>query len=518
MIFRSRLRYLVIISLCIRIFVAYVTELNNDEAYYYTYALHLQWNYFDHPPGVAILIKFTTLNLLFTNEVFVRLGAIICAAAGTWLSYKTGNYIRNERTGFYAAVLYNTSIYSSIIAGTFILPDSPQIVFWLAALFVMIKIINHQNSTRVPLKYWLLFGLFTGICILCKVHGIFLWIGLGLYILIYKRKLFLESGFYLSFIITLILVSPIFFWNLYNHFITYTYHSGRITVHAFSLHITSFLQAVFGQILYNNPINVFLIAAAIFSGRNKRILQNNVQNILVLTGLPIIVIVSAISLFNNILPHWSGPGFVTLTFIAAAYLDKTVASDFIKLPQILRNSLLLALCVVIIALALILFYPGTIGSKNKPRYGSGDFTLDVSGWKKFGVHYKDWMQQQPDRNTLQHLKIVCNKWFPAAHIAYYLASPAQTQIIGVGNLKDLHNFAWLNHSETDLKKGENALCIVPSNYNEDVKTVYGNTFTSIIKLHIFFEERNGKLTRYFTLFLLENYTGNDEVHNMKISF
>ena len=118
--FRRSLWYLIIASLCIRLLIAYITELGNDEVYYYTYALHLQWNYFDHPPGVALLILLSTLNLWLTNELFVRLGAILCAAAGTWLSYKTGTLIRNERTGFYAAVLYNTSIYASIIAGTFI--------------------------------------------------------------------------------------------------------------------------------------------------------------------------------------------------------------------------------------------------------------------------------------------------------------------------------------------------------------------------------------------------------------
>src|SRR5947209_3867599 len=115
MTIRNRLFWLIIASLCLRIIVAYTTELTNEEVYYYTYALHLQWNYFDHPSGVAVLIRLSTLNLLFKNELFIRLGAIVCAATGTWLSYKTGKLIANERTGFYAAVLYNTSIYSSII-------------------------------------------------------------------------------------------------------------------------------------------------------------------------------------------------------------------------------------------------------------------------------------------------------------------------------------------------------------------------------------------------------------------
>lgn len=515
MAFRNRLLYLIIVSLCVRIFVAYITELTNDEVYYYTYALHLQWNYFDHPPGVAVLIRLSTFNLWFRNELFVRLGAIICAATGTWLSYKTGKLIRNERTGFYAAVLYNASIYSGIIAGTFILPDSPQIIFWLAALFVMIKIVvAHENNKRITIINWFLFGVLSGICILCKVHGIFLWLGLGLYILFYNREMFLQTGIYLSFFLTMLLISPIFFWNINNHFITYTYHSNRIAVHSFTINAGSFIQAFFGQIFYNNPINVFIILKGIFLLKSKQPVKPAIQRLLLLTGLPVIIIVLLISLFNDVLPHWSGPGFVTLSFMAAAYLDKTIEINLVKLPIILKSSLLFILFVVIIAVGLILFYPGTIGSKNKNNYGSGDFTLDMSGWKNFEDQYRQWLQQQSDSNEIKNLKFVCNKWFPAAHIEYYIASPMQTRVIGVGNLNDLHNFAWLNHSGIDLKKGENALCLVPSNYNEDVKAVYGNTFSSITKLHIFSAKRNGKTSRFFTLFLLKNYAGNDEVHTM----
>src|SRR4051794_32811307 len=115
---KSKVAWLILLSAVIRIFIATSTELGNDEAYYYTYALHLQSNYFDHPPGVAWLIRLTTLNLLFTSELFIRLGAIIFASGGTWVCYKTGILFRNERVGLYAAVLYNASIYSSIIAGT----------------------------------------------------------------------------------------------------------------------------------------------------------------------------------------------------------------------------------------------------------------------------------------------------------------------------------------------------------------------------------------------------------------
>ena len=111
---------------------------------------------------------------------------------------------------------------------------------------------------------------------------------------------------------------------------------------------------------------------------------------------------------------------------------------------------------------------------------------------------------------------MCNKWFPAAHIEYYIARPAHTQVVGVGNLDDVHNFAWLNKARADLRKGENAICIVPSNYSTDMETSYNNLFSSITKLHTFTAQRNGKVTRYFTVYLLKNYHASDEAHTVTI--
>ena len=498
--------------------MAFFTELTNDEVYYYTYALHLQCNYFDHPPGVAVLIRLSTLNLLFTNELFIRAGAIVCAVIGTWLSYTIGIKIRNERTGFYAAVLYNTSIYSSLIAGVFILPDSPQIICWLASLLVLINIITEFENNKKPRPvHWLLFGVFSGICILCKVHGIFLWIGLGLYILFYKRQMLSISWLYISFIITMLLVTPIIFWNMHNNFVTYTYHSNRVAVHSLQLNTKSFLQATIGQLFYYNPINVWLIIRSVFFLRKERLFNSSIERILLFTGLPLIIIVSFISIFDTVLPHWSGPGFVTLSFTAAAYLDKKVSQDQFSFPVILKSSVILIVAVIAAGLSILFFYPGTFGSKKINNYGSGDFTLDMSGWKNFQSEYISWIKQQPDSSGIKQLKIVCNKWFPAAHIEYYIAHPTHTEVVGVGALNDLHNFAWLNHTGRDLKKGEDALCIVPSNYTIDMQIVYGNYFASIKPIHVFTEERGGKTSRFFTLFLLKNYKATDAVHTINIT-
>src|SRR5450755_4909478 len=161
--------------------MASTLELGNAEAYYWAYSLHIQWNYFDHPPIVAWLIRLTTVNLLIHNELFVRIGAIISSAICTWLIFKIGAVINNLQTGWFAALLYTSSIYCSIASGTFILPDSPQMVFWLSSVLILVKI-SHLNTYDPKSTFlWCLFGLMTGLCIMSKVHGVFIWFGVALY-------------------------------------------------------------------------------------------------------------------------------------------------------------------------------------------------------------------------------------------------------------------------------------------------------------------------------------------------
>jgi len=149
---------LIIIATLLRMVVAASLELGNDEVYYQAYALHLQWNYFDHPPLVALLIRLSTFNLFFQHEFFIRLGPMICAAAGTWLIFKTGTLLRNQRTGWIAAILYNTSFYTSVIAGTFILPDSPHVLFWLLSMYLMIRILQKKQNRKFTYPFFYIIG------------------------------------------------------------------------------------------------------------------------------------------------------------------------------------------------------------------------------------------------------------------------------------------------------------------------------------------------------------------------
>lgn len=509
-----RLVQLIVAATVLRMLVAASLEFGNDEVYYFLYALDLQPNYFDHPPGVAWLIRLSTLNLWLTDEFFVRLGAIACSAAGTALVYRLGTVLKNEQTGWYAALLYTSNLYTSLIAGAFIIPDSPQVVAWLASVLVMHEIVSTPADQQVNLRLWLKFGLLVGFTILCKVHGVFLWASLGLYVLLFQRKRLAEPGLYAGAVVTAIVISPILIWNIQNDFLTYRFHSGRVDLQESWIHLDSFFQAIGGQLLYSNPVNGALLLIAVWKIKTMNYLSKDSLRFVLLNGIPLVAVVTFMSLFNSMLPHWSGPAMMILSLLVAAYLDeKSQTSDVGLEPKVLKWSLYLVGGLMVLMLLLVQLFPGTLGNHNKKRFGEDDFTLDLSGWSRFSKEFRVWLEAEEKAGRVPAgLPIVANKWFPGSHIEYYVARPIDRPVIGIGWVVDIHQYAFLNQERPLLKAGDNALCIVPSNYPVNLDQSYYHQFTSIDAQKIFYGYRNGRMTRYFTVYLMKGYNGSDEAH------
>ena len=101
--YKKFLLFLVIISFVIRAFLASILELTNDEVNYWLYALYPSLSHFDHPPMVGFFIQFTTANLMFDKEFFLRLSSVILGGFNTWLIFLIGKKLKDEAAGFFAA-------------------------------------------------------------------------------------------------------------------------------------------------------------------------------------------------------------------------------------------------------------------------------------------------------------------------------------------------------------------------------------------------------------------------------
>jgi Dolichyl-phosphate-mannose-protein mannosyltransferase len=488
----------------VRLIVAASIGLGNDEVYYVSYAQYLQWNYFDHPPMVALWIRFSTLNLTVQQyELFVRLGAVLSAAGCTWVFYKTATMLHSAKAGWMVALLYTGSVYASIIAGTFILPDSPQMLFWCWALYLATKILLSNGKGNAN---WLLFGVAAGLCVMSKIHGCFLWFGLGLYVIIYKRAWLKLPQLYLSVLITLLIVSPIFIWNWQYDFITWRYHSQRVSVEQFSFNKDGFLRELMGQLLYNNPFNVFIVVAVVIGFKRKKQAVSAPLKLYLLIGLPMIFLLLAVAAFRDTLPHWSGPAWCTLLLPAAVWMAQLDEKLFTKRFRLVKLGIILQLAVIAAGVWVVNFYPGTMGStKAAATMGDGDATLDMHGWRSFAASFDSVRRVDIALGKMKSdAGIVCNKWFPAAHIDYYVTQYKTPMVTGIGNLNDLHHYQWLNSMRDTVQRGSDAWCIVPSNNNFNVEAHYSSFFIGIEAVAIIPAYRNNKITRYFTIYRLRN--------------
>lgn len=496
--YQKKVWQLIAITVIVKIILSYFIELGNDEVYYYTYAVQPDWNHFDHPPMVGWLIRCTTLNLHWVSTLSMRLGAIMSSALAMLVIFKTGVMLKNERAGYLSALLYALSIYTSIIAGFFILPDSPQLLFYTLSIYFMVKYVTQPHSFN--LLYWILLGLCIGLATLSKVHGLFLWAGFGAYLLFHQRKSLKQPALYTAILVTLFCLVPIVYWNIQNDFITYRYHSSRVV--AAGIHWDDFFQQIIGEILYQNPLVylAILIPLIQFKKLKGNYEKKGVLLLLLWLSLPLIFTFWALSLFNSTLPHWTGPGFIGLILIAGIYWS---TYSIKSIPTLFQLAVGFVVALIFGFLLLVYVFPKQLGSAKSENLGEYNPINDVTGWTQCKAEFKQLLDQDVQLGKMSiHSPILTHKWFPGGHILFYISDPLKRPLIGVGNLTDLHKFAWLNKNLPPLQIGENAYTIIPSNLPADPAILYGAYFEKIELAKVIPIQSKGVLLRNFYVYRL----------------
>jgi 4-amino-4-deoxy-L-arabinose transferase-like glycosyltransferase len=500
--------WLIGIAIIVKIALSFLLELGNDEVYYYTYAVQPDWNHFDHPPMVGWMIQLSTLNLNWVSTLSMRLGSILAAAIATWIVFSTGALIHNERAGWIAALLYTCSIYTSIIAGLFIMPDSPQLLFFTGSIYLMTKWVVKPHLFTKP--NWLLLGALIGLATLSKVHGLYLWAGFGGYILMHRIKTLKQPFLYIGALVTICAVLPILYWNIDNEFITYKFHSKRV-LHS-GIQVASFFQQIIGELLYQNPLVYFSCLIPLIQFKKlKAIFQKqhsfpykeaSVLALLLWLSLPLIFLFWGIALFNPTLPHWTGPGFIALFLLAGVYWSE--ASQKL-IPKLIQWALGFFVVLVIGFIGLVHVSPVQLGSKSPENLGEYNPINDVTGWTQFSAEFKRLVQKDDSINEMQaNAPILLSKWFPAGHILFYTARPIQKQVIAIGAIEDVHKFAWLNQAQPGLQIGQDAYFIQPSNIPFDPTNLILPYFEKMGKLDTIQIKQRGLLLRNFYVYRFKN--------------
>ena len=503
--------WLLVISAVVRGVLAAWMEFGNDEVYYWTYALYPDWSHFDHPPMVGWVIQLFSLNLLFDSEFFIRLASVVIMTANTYIIFRIGKELKDATTGLYAALLYTASIYAFVITGIFIMPDTPLMLFWLLAVWTAIKYFlvkvpepvegptDSETVLRQAQQPWLLifFGLFTGLAMLSKYSGVFLWVGMGLYILVFNRKQLKNPYLYLSLLISAICCIPILYWNIKYNFASLSFHGERVGGGA--LNFSTFGTELAGEFFYNNPVNFVLAIFAVVAVFKKRLnLEKSAQRLILCIALPMIALFWVFSLTRPTLPHWNAPTYVLLILLSAAYLKDKHET----LPQSIITALSVLLITLVVGVAEIKTGFISLDKHTEPeQIGRDDFTVDMYGWRQLGEKFADFRDQKIAEGVMNEEDgIVANQWFPLANLDYYVARPLGLRVMGLGWPAFLHKYLWINDERGGFHLGENYWFLSDSRYPKDPKTTYQWYFKEIELVGVIEIDRCGKPAKNFFVY------------------
>src|SRR4051812_10795362 len=150
---------IVTVAALVRVIFAAMIPVFPDETYYWDWSRQLAPGYFDHPGGIALLIRVGATILspfgLGVSSLAVRLGAIVSG----WIAAMATVAIARRLAGTEAAL--TCAIVSRVLpraaAGLILAtPDAPLLAATAIGLYCVIRALESQVSSSASLGWWVL--------------------------------------------------------------------------------------------------------------------------------------------------------------------------------------------------------------------------------------------------------------------------------------------------------------------------------------------------------------------------
>ncbi|MBZ4421006.1 glycosyltransferase family 39 protein [Myxococcus sp. RHSTA-1-4] len=164
------------------------TDVYFDTAYYWQWARHLDWGYYDHPPMVAWLIA----------ALGPRGTSLLCGAGTVAAVWGLARDVYGSREAAWRAAALWSAVPASMVAGVWATPDSPLLLFWTLALWALWR------------ERWVWAGLACGLALLSKYPAVLLGL---IFLLAAARARRLPRGAWLTAVLAALCFVPVVLWN-----------------------------------------------------------------------------------------------------------------------------------------------------------------------------------------------------------------------------------------------------------------------------------------------------------------
>lgn len=276
-----------------------LTELQDDEAYYWVFSRYLDWGYFDHPPMTALLVK--AGYAVFPNELGVRFFPLVLNV----LSLAIIQQLTEKKNPF---LFYAITLSMAIIQlmGFVAVPDIPLIFFTALFFWCYKKFAVVQSMLNT-----FLLGLSIAFLLYSKYHAVLI----VFFTLISNLKLFTKYQLYIAGIFSLLLFAPHLWWQYQHDWVSFRYHLFESNVNAYKFSFTT--DYVFGQLLLAGPVAGFILLPAALLYKPVTATERALRFTMI--GIYCFFLLS--SFRGKVEGNWTSPALASVIILAHQYLN-----------------------------------------------------------------------------------------------------------------------------------------------------------------------------------------------------
>jgi Dolichyl-phosphate-mannose-protein mannosyltransferase len=302
---------MILALVALRLGAAAWTPLTFDEAYYWMWSKHLAGGYYDHPPGVAAVIRLGTM-IAGDTELGVRLVSILLALPMSWAVYRTAAMLfGGVRVAATATMLLNVTLMAAV--GTLIVtPDAPLLVASSFVLFFLAKVLATERGA-----WWLGVGAAVGAALLSKYTALFFGPAILIWLVsVPKLRHWLISPWpYLGAAVSLAIFSPVIFWNSDHHWVSFIKQIGRARIEEFR---PAFLaELIPTQVAFATPLVFTLGAMGLYALLKRKAGASAARMLVNATFWTIVAYFIWHSLHARVEANWFAPVYPAFAIAAA---------------------------------------------------------------------------------------------------------------------------------------------------------------------------------------------------------
>ena len=289
---------------------------------------NLDWGFNKHPPFSAFAVEFF-YNIFGSNDWAYYLLSQIFVITAFYFVWKFSFLILEDKTHSLVAVLILSSIYYYNFTTPEFNVNVSQLPFWTLSVYFFWKGLSHNKKID-----WVLFGVFSSLGFLSKY--LFIYILLSLFIFfIFNIKKYKQSikNYFLSILISLVILVPHFIWLLENNFVTIFYGLNRTEISDFNLinHFKNPALFLLKQIIILIPF--FVIVFAIIKKFKFKMNINNKKTLFLLSInlVPLfLVLITSVLTGAKIRTMWMTPFYLFLGTFLLLIFKKNIELKKIK--------------------------------------------------------------------------------------------------------------------------------------------------------------------------------------------